>query len=92
MNAKQNADFGCDGFKIVVLDKGFVYVGDVMRFPTGNVIIDNARNIRIWGTTKGLGQLARCGPQKDTVLDDVGTVLVPVHAIQHFIVTDKDRW
>lgn len=71
------------GTQIVVVDYGFVYVGEV-TIRDGYVLITNCRNIRVWGTTKGLGQL-RAGPQPKTVLDEVGCVLIPHGRINHFI-------
>ena len=88
---KRETKFDCSGFKIVVLDRGFVYVGDVTTYPNG-IIVENAKNIRVWGTKSGLGQLAKEGPTSNTVLDYVGTILAPSHAIQHFIVTDSTKW
>ena len=69
--------------QIVVLDRGFVYVGNV-TIRDGWVNIQNARNIRVWGTTKGLGEL-RNGPLKDTKLDDCGIVLAPLKSLIHLI-------
>jgi hypothetical protein len=69
--------------QIVVLDKGFVYVGNV-TIRDGWVNIENARNIRIWGTTKGLGEL-RNGPLKETKLDECGIVLAPLKSLIHLI-------
>ena len=71
------------GQNIAVLDRGFVYVGQIKR-EGYFVLIENARNIRVWGTTNGLGEL-RNGPLKDTKLDVCGTVKVPFHALQHLI-------
>lgn len=65
-----------EGFAIVVCDRGFVYVGDV-RMDDSFAIISNARNIRYWGTERGLGQLALEGPTDKTRLDAVGIVRVP---------------
>jgi hypothetical protein len=48
------ASLGYNGFRIVVLDRGFVYVGDVEQ-KADTLRISNARNIRAWGTTAGLG-------------------------------------
>ena len=66
-----------NGFRIAVLDQGFVFVGhcDTKTKP-GTLIITKCRNIRYWGTKNGLGEL-RDGPLKETKLDDVGTVEVP---------------
>lgn len=72
------------GLNIAVLDRGFVYVGDVRR-EGDFLLIENARNIRVWGTTAGLGEL-RNGPMNGTKMDVCGTVKVPFHALQHLIV------
>ncbi len=71
------------GQNIAVLDRGFVYVGNVTR-DGDFVLIENARNIRVWGTTNGLGEL-RNGPLSGTKMDVCGTVKVPFHALQHLI-------
>ena len=70
--------------RIVVLDRGFVYVG-VPHEEGDNLVIENARNIRYWGTTKGLGELIS-GPTASTKLDVVGTVIAPKRALIHQIV------
>jgi len=71
------------GQHIVALDRGFVYVGDV-TCDDHYVRITNAKNIRAWGTTNGLGEL-RNGPLSGTRLDSAGEVIVPFQAIIHFI-------
>jgi hypothetical protein len=76
--------------KIVVLDKGFVYIG-VPDLKDGLVTISNAYNIRYWGTTQGLGEL-RNGPTSKTKIDKVGTVTVPFHALISMIETDNTKW
>ena len=65
---------------IVVVQNGFVYVGHV-TLEDGSMRISEAYNIRRWGTTKGLGQLAIEGKQKETLLDYCGVVRVPFHSI-----------
>lgn len=64
---------GARRLQIVVLHRGFVFVGDVER-GDGEIVIHDARNIRRWGTNAGLGQLAESGPQDSTVLDPAGTI------------------
>ncbi len=76
------------GTQIVVADRGFVYVGKV-TVDGDHATITNARNIRKWGTSNGLGELVD-GPTKDTVLDQVGEVLVPMRAVIHFIKCSRD--
>jgi hypothetical protein len=78
-------------YRIVVLDRGFVYVGRCYlddRYLT----LFGAWNIRYWGTTRGLGQLALEGPRPNTQLDRVGTVLVPLHALNHAVRTEVSLW
>ena len=67
------------GQHIVVLDRGFVYVGDI-TIDDDWVRIDNAKNIRIWGTTQGLGEL-RNGPLSGTKLDVCEVVFAPRKAL-----------
>lgn len=71
------------GQHLVVLDRGFVYVGEV-TCTDAYVIISNAKNIRVWGTSNGLGEL-RDGPLSATKLDTVGEVIAPHKAVIHFI-------
>lgn len=71
------------GQNIVVLDRGFVYVGNVTR--EGDFLrITNAKNIRSWGTKNGLGEL-REGPRPETKLDIIGEVLAPMRALIHLV-------
>ena len=76
--------------KIIVLDRGFVYVG---KPSTGNdmLLIERARNIRQWGTTKGLAELIN-GPTNKTVLDATMTVRVPLCAVLQQIDVDQGSW
>ena len=78
------------GFAIVVLDRGFVYVGDVAHDGEW-CVIRNAKNIRVWGTTQGLGELVG-GPTQKTVLDAVGVVRAPARAVIHLIETEAAKW
>ncbi|MGL5005107.1 MAG: hypothetical protein ACRDAM_19370 [Casimicrobium sp.] len=76
--------------KIVVLDRGFVYVGRV-KVDGDFVVISSAKNIRAWGTSKGLGELVN-GPLANTRLDNVGTVRAPVRALIHLIEVEQGKW
>jgi len=79
------------GFGIVVADRGWVYVGDIEHDGEW-CVISNARNIRKWGTSRGLGQIATNGPTEQTVMDDYGTVRVPAHAVITIIDSDQSKW
>jgi hypothetical protein len=79
------------GYAVVVLDRGFVYVGRTE--VTGDwCVIHEARNIRYWGTTRGLGELVNGGPTGSTKLDEVGTVHIPLRAVISIIDTEEKKW
>ena len=67
--------------EIVIADRGWVFVGRATVADSGDVVLREAQTIRIWGTTRGLGQLALEGPQENTVLDPCGTVLIPARSV-----------
>jgi hypothetical protein len=77
--------------KIALLDNGFVYVG-LVSIADNMVVIHHARNIRVWGTTRGLGQIALEGPTAETVLDKTGNVIAPYHALNHLMDVTLDKW
>ena len=77
--------------KIVIADKGFVFVGHCEFFDNGSVEITKAKNIRRFGTTKGLGQL-QYGPTSSTVLDDCGTVTLPAHSVVATLEVEQNKW
>ena len=78
------------GLQIAVLDRGFVYIGNVATDGEW-CYIANAWNIRRWGTTRGLGELVN-DPLADTVLDRVGDVRMPMTTLQHLIVVEAAKW
>ena len=78
------------GLAIVVLDRGFVYIGKV-TVENDWCVVENAKNIRVWGTTNGLGELVK-GPTKSTKLDQVGTLRAPMRAVIHIIDVEADKW
>ena len=69
---------------IVVLQRGWVAVGYREKRPDGDYVLKNAAHIRIWGTTKGLGEIAEGGPTSKTVLDKCPPIEYnPLTAIMH---------
>jgi len=76
---------------IVVLDKGFVYFGD-LHFNGEMWELTNASNIRRYGTERGLGQLSLTGPTAETTLDKVRTVYFFQRALQQVIECDEEAW
>lgn len=79
------------GVAIVVADRGFVYVGRV-EVDEDFCVVEQAKNIRKFGTERGLGQLALEGPQENTVLDEVGIVRIPMRAVISIIDTEAAKW
>ena len=76
--------------KIAVVDRGFVYVGRV-KVEGDFYVLTNAKNIRAWGTTRGLGELVS-GPLSNTKLDAVGTVRIPTRALISLIDVEQGKW
>ena len=67
--------------RIVVLQAGWVFIGDYHAAEDSKpAYLTDASNIRIWGTTAGLGEIAMKGPTPSTVLDPVGIVLLDTPA------------
>jgi hypothetical protein len=77
--------------QIAVLERGFVYVG-LCAVTDGVLIITQAQNVRRWGTTAGLGQLASGGATSSTKLDKAGTVRAPLSAVIHLIDCTPAAW
>ena len=77
--------------KIVVLQRGWIYIGKFER--VGNDCkLHNAYNIRSWGTTKGLPELVN-GATKDTKLDKCeGVVEFDWLTTIHTITVNKNAW
>lgn len=72
------------GLQIVVLDRGYVYAGTA-NIEGDMVTITGAKNIRRWGTTKGLGELVNGPIAGKTVADDSGEIKAPLKSVIHFI-------
>ena len=63
--------------RIVVLQAGWVFIGQYhAATATKPAYLTDANNIRVWGTTAGLGEIAMKGPTSSTILDPVGIVLL----------------
>lgn len=77
--------------QIVIADRGFVWVGNVEHSGEW-LIVHDARNVRRWGTSAGLGELAAKGPQPNTKLDPAGTVRVPLRGVVGLIDCEASAW
>jgi hypothetical protein len=79
------------GLAIVIADRGWVWVGTVTSdydFTT----IEGARCVRRWGTSKGLGELAKLGPRPDTALDDPVDMKVASRAVIAIVPCEQSAW
>ena len=79
------------GVSIVIADRGHVWVGDVVTQGEW-CVISKASAVRLWGTTKGLGEIAQGGPTSKTVLDPVGEVRVSMRALIAVIPCEASKW
>jgi hypothetical protein len=79
-----------DDIKIVVLINSHVFVG-YFSIIDGFVIVEKAKQIRYWGTTKGLGELL-AGPTPKTILDDAGVVKAPLASLIFTLNTVVGKW
>ncbi len=76
--------------RICIVQRGWVFVGRFTR-EEHEIVLRDAKNLRRWGTTKGLGELYS-GPRADTVLDEAGTVRLHPLQIIATIEVDATSW
>lgn len=79
------------GTRIVVCQRGWVVVGNVSE-EADVLVITSTSIVRRWGTTSGLGQLAKNGPLEDTQLDPAGTVRVHKLSVVLQLDCNAERW
>lgn len=76
--------------EIVVLQRGWVAIGTF--YQCGDQCrLENASVIRLWGTTKGLGELVN-GPTSKTVLDPCGTLKFHELTIVTRMEVNQEKW
>lgn len=66
----ENGGFDPWGINIVILQRGWVVIGDLYKNQS-YFLLKNGYVIRRWGTTAGLGQLALEGKKEETILDKI---------------------
>jgi len=77
--------------RILVLPRGWVLVGDYRR-DGDEVVLTRCAVVRIWGTTRGLGEIAAGGPTPQTFLDPCPEVRAPLAAVVMTIACDAAKW
>ena len=77
--------------QIIVVDKGFVFVGE-LESDGDFYSLKTGFCIRRWGTTKGLGQLAMEGPLSGTILEPADNTKFPKERLIFTIDCEQDKW
>lgn len=77
--------------QIVILQRGWVAIGDLSKNGE-EFTLNNAQIIQRWGTTKGLGQLALEGPQRETKLMPAGTMRFHELTVIARMDVDASKW
>ena len=78
--------------QIVVMQGGNIVVGDVMREDDCSFTIKNCAVVRVWGTTKGLGELAEKGPTEKTILDCCPDIFTTPEMVIFRMNTVESNW
>ena len=76
---------------IIVCDRGFVLVGEI-KIENNYVTIRKCQNVRRWGTTRGLGQIASEGPTAETKIDPQPTTRVHELQVVQIIDCEAAKW
>jgi hypothetical protein len=79
------------GTCIVILQRGWVMVGRLNKNGY-NCELSNASVIRLWGTSKGLGEIALNGPTSNTKLDPCGLVKFHLMTTVATIHCEESKW
>ena len=75
--------------RIVVADQGWVLIGSVSEVSDEGILMENAHCIRVWGTSRGLGELVN-GPTEKTILDHMGTL--HIKSVLFTMEVSQDAW
>lgn len=77
--------------KIAILQRGWVMVGYFNR-KGNDCTLTEASVVRVWGTTKGLGEIALGGPTSSTKLDKTGTVQFDYLTVVALLNCEESKW
>ena len=77
--------------RIVILQRGWVAVGKFHKGEDGARFLTNASIVRVWGTTKGLGEICS-GPTPTTKLDPCGDMAFHELTIISTMKADPKGW
>jgi hypothetical protein len=77
--------------RIVILQRGWIMVGFFSQ-DGANCLLEKASVIRVWGTTKGLGEIAIGGPTNTTKLDPCPPVRFHELTVIATLDCRRDKW
>jgi hypothetical protein len=77
--------------QIVILNRGWVVVGNYSE-KGDECTLTEASVIRVWGTTKGIGELAENGPLTNTKLDPCPNVHFHKMVMVARMDVNEDKW
>ncbi len=77
--------------QIVVLQRGWIVIGDVEKTDT-EIKINNCSVIRVWGTSKGLGEIAKNGATDNTKLDPCPSIVVHPLSVVLYMNVNEGKW
>ena len=77
--------------RIVILQRGWVMVGRYKQ-EGDECTLSDCSTIRIWGTTKGLGEIAEGGPTASTKLDKQPTARFHLLTVIATIDAVESKW
>lgn len=90
-DAEMTAEMSMPDIRIVILQRGWVAVGIFQKGEEGARFLKNASIIRVWGTTKGLGEICP-GPNPNTKLDPCGDMAFHEFTIISTMKADAKGW
>jgi len=79
------------GYAIVIATHGWIFVGKC-DIDKNWCVITGAKTIRVWGTKRGIGELAENGPTERTKLDDGGVIRIPLASVVATLDTEESKW
>ena len=66
---------------IVVIESGWIMVGEMTNLSTQTTLLKNASVVRRWNNGKGIGGLAKAENKHEYTLDPVGSVSIQTSKI-----------
>ena len=89
---KKHSTVSPSKIKIAILQRGWVAIGRYSVDKNGDCHLDNAKIIRTWGTTKGLGEIAEGGPTASTKIDECPPISFHPMTAVYLMDVNEENW